>query len=190
MIGVFISIKDDWKRYTSLHTRMNLFLFLAVFFRNPGMLFSVMYRFERYFLYESNVLFKIIGALLYPGYFMITYYIYSIDISPRVKIGKSLYVHNRGITFTENVIAGDYLTLDGPLTLGRKGVGTDNGAPTLENHVTVFTGARVIGRVLIGNNVYIGANAVVVKDVPSYCVVAGVPAKVIKRLKPGEGSYV
>ena len=190
MTHVFVAIWKDWKRYTGLHTRMNPLLFLAVLFRNPGMHFSVMYRFERYFLYESNILFAILGALLYPGYFILTYYIYSIDISPRVKIGTGLYVHNRGISFTENAVAGDYLTLDGPLTLGRKGVGADNGAPSLGNHVTIFAGARIVGSVRIGNHAYVGANAVVVKDVPSHCVVAGVPARVIRKLNADEESRV
>lgn len=50
------------------------------------------------------------------------------------------------------------------------------------NHVTVCCGAKVLGAITIGNNVVIGANAVVCKDVPDNCVVGGVPAKIIKHL--------
>ena len=54
-------------------------------------------------------------------------------------------------------------------------------APSLGNNVTVCCGAKVIGGVTIGDDVIIGANAVVVKDIPNHCIVVGVPAKIIKR---------
>lgn len=53
-------------------------------------------------------------------------------------------------------------------------------APTIGDNVVVYAGAKIIGGVHIGNNVIIGANAVVTKDVPDNCVVAGVPARIIK----------
>lgn len=121
---------------------------------------------------------------MYPAYFVVTYYLFDIDISPRVKIGKGLYIHNKGIVFTDMVIAGENLTLIAPLTLGTKGIGYDlSMAPKLGNNVTVFTGARIIGEINIGDKVVVGANAVVVKNVPSNCVVGGVPAKIIKKIK-------
>lgn len=55
-------------------------------------------------------------------------------------------------------------------------------APVIGDNVEVCCGAKVIGGITIGDNVLIGANAVVVKDVPSNCVVAGVPARIIKHL--------
>lgn len=54
--------------------------------------------------------------------------------------------------------------------------------PIIGDNVVVCCGAKVIGGVTIGNNVTIGANAVVCKDIPDNCVVAGVPAKIIKRI--------
>lgn len=185
MIEVIKYITADWKRYTALHKKMNPLLFLVVLFRNPGMWFSVCYRLDRYLLTHSFYPLKIFGAILYPFYFIITYYIFAIDISPRVTLGKGLYVHNRGIVFTDQVTAGNNLTLIGPLTFGTKGVGLsdDPRGPVVGNYVTVYTGARVVGPVNVGNNVYIGANAVVVNDIQSNCIVGGVPAKILKRLK-------
>lgn len=52
--------------------------------------------------------------------------------------------------------------------------------PVIGNHVYIATGAKILGPVVIGNNVTIGANAVVIEDVPDGAVVAGVPAKIIK----------
>lgn len=184
MIEVIKLIISDWKRYTGLHSKMNALLFLVVLFRNPGMHFSVFYRIERFLLFHSLLVVRVAGFLLYPLYFLVTYYIWDIDISPKVKIGKGLYIHNRGIIFTDRVTVGNSLTLIGPVTLGAKGlkISDDLFGPTLGNNVTVFTGARLIGSIHIGDNVYIGANAVVVKNCPSNCVMGGIPAKILRRL--------
>lgn len=57
--------------------------------------------------------------------------------------------------------------------------------PVIGNNVEISTGGKVLGPIRVGNNVVIGANAVVIKDVPDYAVVAGVPAKVIKYSSEG-----
>ena len=53
--------------------------------------------------------------------------------------------------------------------------------PVIGDNVEIHSGAKIIGPVRIGNNVIIGANAVVTKDIPDNCVVAGIPAKIIKE---------
>lgn len=65
------------------------------------------------------------------------------------------------------------------VTIGSSRGGRRSGYPILGNNVVVCCGAKIIGKVNIGNNVIIGANAVVVNDVPDNAVVGGVPAKVI-----------
>ena len=57
------------------------------------------------------------------------------------------------------------------------------GIPTIGNNVTIFAGAKVFGKITIGDDAVIGANAVVTKDIPSHSMVAGVPAKIIKTRK-------
>lgn len=57
----------------------------------------------------------------------------------------------------------------------------ENKKPVIGDNVTVFAGAKVLGNIKIGNNVIIGANAVVLKDVPDNCTVVGVPAYIVKR---------
>lgn len=57
------------------------------------------------------------------------------------------------------------------------------GIPTIGNNVTIYAGAKVFGKITIGDDVVIGANAVVTKDIPSHSMVAGVPAKIIKTRK-------
>lgn len=53
--------------------------------------------------------------------------------------------------------------------------------PVIGDNVDIATGAKILGPIRVGNNVIIGANAVVTKDVPDNCIVAGIPAKIIKR---------
>ena len=55
------------------------------------------------------------------------------------------------------------------------------GIPIIGNNVTIYAGAKVFGNITIGDDVVIGANAVVTKDIPSHSMVAGVPAKIIKK---------
>lgn len=183
MFRVVELIVADWRRYLSLHKKMNPLLFLIVLFRNPGMHFSVVYRIERYLLNSDSLILKILGAGIYPFYFIYTYYFLDIDISPRVNIDGGLYIHNKGVIFTDKVQVGKNLTIIAPITLGTKSFYriTKRGL-VLGDDVTIYTGARVIGEFTIGNNVVIGANAVVLKDVSSNCVVGGVPAKILKRL--------
>lgn len=58
---------------------------------------------------------------------------------------------------------------------------SNGNAPIIKDNVSIGAGAKIIGKVIIGENSIVGANAVVVNDVPPGCVVGGVPAKIIKR---------
>lgn len=57
------------------------------------------------------------------------------------------------------------------------------GTPVIGDNCKIGAGAKILGGVVVGDNVFIGANAVVTHDVPSNCVVGGVPAKIIKRIE-------
>ena len=60
------------------------------------------------------------------------------------------------------------------------GINTKSGVPTIGDNVFLGLGCKVFGGITIGNNVIVAPNAVVTKDVPDNCVVAGVPARIIK----------
>lgn len=66
------------------------------------------------------------------------------------------------------------------MTIG-KGFCKDSGSPIIGDNVIIFAGAKIIGKIAVGNNSIIGANTVVTKDVPDGSIVAGVPAKIISR---------
>jgi serine O-acetyltransferase len=112
-----------------------------------------------------------------------------IEIHPGATIGPNLFIdHGMGVVIGETAEVGCYVTLYHGVTLGGTSLNKGKRHPTLEDHVVVGAGAKVLGDILIGANSRIGANAVVVKDVPPNSVVVGVPGQVVMRSKPREQS--
>lgn len=112
---------------------------------------------------------------------------YGIEIGNLVELGDGVnFAHTLGIVIGGNAKVGARVKF-----LGNNTVGTakDNGYPVIEDDVVVGCGARILGPIRVGKGALIGANAVVVTDVPPYAIVAGIPAKVIKYAKPGETSH-
>lgn len=68
-------------------------------------------------------------------------------------------------------------------------IGNNNGIPTIGNDVDICAGAKIIGPITIEDDVIIGANAVVTKDIPSHSMVVGVPRKIIKKRKSKNDSW-
>ena len=91
-------------------------------------------------------------------------------------IGGGLYIEHGFATIVNAERIGEYCWINQQVTIGY----TDKGNPTLEDHVAVHCGAKVLGDITMHRNSTAGAGAVVVKDVPANAVVGGIPAKVIK----------
>ncbi|MGD9014597.1 MAG: serine O-acetyltransferase, partial [Candidatus Omnitrophota bacterium] len=105
-----------------------------------------------------------------------------IEIHPGARIGRGLFIdHGMGVVVGETSIIGDNVTLYQGVTLGGTGKQKTKRHPTLGNNVVVGTGAKVLGNITIGDNSYIGANAVVIKDVPPNSTIVGVPGRVTKQ---------
>ena len=103
------------------------------------------------------------------------------DIEPRAKLGKRLMIpHPNGVVIHEDAVIGDDCMIMQQVTIGMIGEGQ---VPRLGNSIYVGAGAKIIGKVTIGDGARIGANAVVTKDVPPGCTAVGVPAKIIRRAK-------
>ena len=105
-------------------------------------------------------------------------------VSPGIEaIGGGVFVLNHPeTTFLNCKIIGEYFTVCQLTTLGNKMHGRNDLVPTIGNHVQLGANVNILGDITIGDNVIIGAGSVVVKDVPSNCVVAGNPAKIIRHL--------
>lgn len=112
----------------------------------------------------------------------ITRFMTGVEIHPAAQIGRRLFIdHAMGVVIGETTIMGDDCVLYQGVTLGGTGNETGKRHPTLGNRVTVGTGAKVLGNIHIGDNVRIGGNSVVVKDVPENCTVVGVPGHIVRR---------
>ena len=112
----------------------------------------------------------------------ITRFFTGIEIHPGARLGRRVFIdHGMGIVIGETAIVGDDVTLYHGVTLGGTSLEKVKRHPTLQNCVVVGAGAKILGDITIGSHSRIGANAVVVKDVPSQSVVVGVPGQVIRR---------
>ena len=104
-----------------------------------------------------------------------------IEIHPGAKIGKRLFIdHGMGIVFGETAEIGDNCTIYHGVTLGGTGKDTGKRHPTIGNNVLISTGAKVLGPFTVGDNSRIGANAVVLQEVPPDSTVVGIKARVVK----------
>ncbi|MCY6369544.1 serine O-acetyltransferase EpsC [Clostridium ganghwense] len=105
-----------------------------------------------------------------------------IEIHPGAKIGKGFFIdHGMGVVIGETAEIGDNVTLYHGVTLGGTGKETGKRHPTVGNNVIIGSGAKVLGPIFIGDNSKIGANSVVLKEVPENSTVVGIPGKVVKR---------
>ena len=149
----------------------NIFYVILLY---PGFHALLLYRIAHFF---NNLEFKFIARLISQ----LARFLTGIEIHPGAKIGKKLFIdHGMGIVIGETTTIGDNCTIYHGVTLGGTGKDKYKRHPDLGNNVIVGCGAKILGPIKIGRNVKIGANAVVLKDVPSHSTVVGVPG-VIKE---------
>lgn len=109
-------------------------------------------------------------------------FITGIEIHPGAVIGRRLFIdHGMGLVIGETAEIGNDCTLYHGVTLGGTGKDKNKRHPTLGNNVLVGCGAKILGPIIIGDNVKVGANAVVLEDIPSDNTVVGIPGKIIKK---------
>lgn len=102
------------------------------------------------------------------------------ELQPAARIGAGVVLkHTTGLVVGGEVVAGERLTLHQNVTLGDRV--PFGGQPRLGDDVTVGAGACVLGPISIGDRVTVAANSVVLDDVPDDCVVAGAPARIVRR---------
>jgi serine O-acetyltransferase len=105
-----------------------------------------------------------------------------VEIHPGATIGRRFFIdHAMGVVIGETAEVGDDVMLYHGVTLGGRSLERVKRHPTLEDGVTVGAGARILGPIVIGARAQIGANSVVVRDVPAGAVVVGVPGQIRQR---------
>jgi serine O-acetyltransferase len=105
------------------------------------------------------------------------------DIEPRAKLGKRLMLpHPNGVVIHEDAVIGDDCMIMQQVTVGMIG---DGEVPVIGNRVYIGAGAKIIGKLSVGDSARIGANAVVTQDVPPGCTAVGIPARIIQPIERG-----
>lgn len=107
--------------------------------------------------------------------------IFSCWIPHTCTVGSNLVLGYQGLAIVihKDAVIGNNVHIDQCVTIG--GNGTEFGVPVVGSNIYIGSGAKILGPISIGNGSIVGANSVVIKDVPENTVVAGVPAKVIKE---------
>jgi serine O-acetyltransferase len=114
-----------------------------------------------------------------------------IEIHPGATIGKRFVIdHGMGVVIGETAIIGDDVLMYHGVTLGGKENSAVDRHPIIGSHVVIGAGAKLIGRITIGDYCYVGANTVVTKDVPSGSTVVGQTGKILSKKEAAEGHWV
>lgn len=154
-------------------------LFYTVF--ELGVWATIFYRLSRFFVLIDIPVIKIVFHLVAFIIFKFSEIVLGVTISPGTEIGPGLYIgHSRLIIIHHDVKIGAGLSIAHGVTIGTKGLGAQ-GAPVLGDNVFIGAGAKILGNIRIGNHVKVGANAVVLEDVPDGATVVGIPAKVVRK---------
>ena len=185
--------------------------------RDPRVWFMVpagmLYTLKNYRRYDPAARSYVEIALLYPGVRALFFYriarallvihipfiprmlseigrfLTGIEIHPGAQIGRGLIIdHGMGVVVGETAIIGNDVIIYQGVTLGGTSLVHEKRHPTIEDHVVVGAGAKVLGNITIGAGSRLGANSVVIDNVPPNSTVVGIPGKIIGRggIRPGE----
>jgi len=115
----------------------------------------------------------------------------NIDIHPGAQIGRRFFIdHGAGVVIGETAVVGDDCTLYHGVTLGGTSWNKGRRHPSLGNGVLIGAGAKILGAIHLGDNVRVGANSVVVQDVPDGRTVVGIPGRIVRgRGKRARNAY-
>jgi serine O-acetyltransferase len=165
-MGPFQALREDWRRAYDIveGTRVKRTLNTL---RQPGVQALVAYRFGQWSK-ARHPLVRIVTEPLYYGMQFLACALWGIELPRGARIGPGAYIgHFGGIILSPDVVIGAHCALSQGITIG---LGKD-GVPVIGDHVYVAPGARIFGAIRVGNNVKIGANAVVYRDVPDNAIV-------------------
>ncbi len=146
----------------------------------------LVYRFGRWRYSVRPVWLRKLFSLLYRILYKLVQIVTGIELPCEVPVGRGFVIeHSGGIVVSGFASFGDHCRIRNGVVIGLGRI-DEPGAPQLGHHVDVGAGAKLLGRIRIGNNVLIGANAVVLRDVPDNCIAVGVPAVIKPRRLPAQ----
>jgi serine O-acetyltransferase len=113
-----------------------------------------------------------------------------IELPCEAKVGRRFRIdHFGGVIVSGDVALGDDVVIRNGVTIGVRRTGV-RGSPTIGNRVDIGAGAKILGPITIGDDTTIGANAVVLQDVPPDSIAVGIPARIIPRRSANPARHV
>jgi serine O-acetyltransferase len=172
---MFDLLREDWRTYDGDLSRQGLWVMCV-------------YRFGRWRYGIRPRLLRLPFSFLYKVLKLWSQILTGIDLPCEATVGRRFTIeHFGGIIVSGDAVFGDDVTIRNGVTVGLRRTGK-RGAPVIGNRVDIGAGAKVLGEIRIGDDVAIGANAVVLEDVPANSIAVGVPARILPRRAAQERS--
>jgi len=165
--GLWAQIREDWDAHGRDWTK-------------PGFRVVAAHRFGNWRMKIRPKLLRAPFSILYRMMFRRCRNVYGIELPCTVKLGRRVvFEHQSGIVIHGNCVIGDGSIIRQGCTLGNRSLDRPADAPVLGHRVNVGAGAKILGAVRIGDDAAVGANAVVLIDVPDGASAVGIPAKIL-----------
>ena len=162
------NLKEDWRTYEGDIWRQGLWAMSV-------------YRFGQWRYGIRPALLRKPFSLLYKALRTLCQMLTGIELPCETRIGRRLRIeHFGGIVISGDAVIGDDVVLRHGVTVGLKRTG-ERGAPRIGDRVDIGAGAKILGNIVIGDDAVIGANAVVLCDVPPGALAVGIPARIIRQ---------
>src|ERR1700729_501245 len=163
---MFENLKEDWRTYGGDISRRGLWS-------------MVVYRFGNWrYTVRSTILRKPL-SLIYKILRVFSEVLTSVELPCEARVGRRLLIeHAFDVVVSGDAVLGDDVVLRNGVTIGLRHRG-HRGSPTIGNRVDIGAGAKLLGPISIGDDVAIGANAVVLCDVPPNSIAVGIPARIL-----------
>jgi len=169
---MFDNLREDYRMHEGTITSQGLWV-------------MVPYRFGRWRYKVKWRIFRLPLSFIYRVMKTLSQILTGIDLPCEVTVGRRFRIDHFGdIIISGDTVMGDDVLIRNGVTIGLR-KREEPGAPILGNRVDVGAGAKILGKIRIGDDVVIGANAVVIRDVPSRSIAVGIPARVVARKDMG-----
>ncbi len=168
---MFENLREDWRTYDRQWSRQGLWV-------------MVVYRFGNWRYTIKNRAIRMPFSFAYKLLKVLSEILTGIDLPCETKLGRRFRIdHFGGIVISGDAVFGDDCIVRNGVTVGLRHT-DQRGSPVIGDRVDIGAGAKILGPIRIGDDVAIGANAVVITDVPSSSIAVGVPAKIRPRKPP------
>jgi len=165
---VFDNIREDWRTHGREWARQGLWV-------------MVVYRFGNWRYGIRNRALRLPFSFAYKLLRLLSEILTGIELPCETKLGRRFRIeHFGGIIISGDAVFGDDCIVRNGVTVGLRHTG-ERGAPVIGDRADIGAGAKILGAIRIGDDVAIGANAVVIADVPSNSIAVGIPARILPR---------